>query len=310
MSEIFTRFGLLCAAGMLVTLLVTGLWYRRRGIGYGVWVRLCALGIPMAWFCARLAYCLTNIPYYVDNVENPMLMLRFWDGGFSLFGALIGLMLAAVLTARWQRIKAAMLLDGVSLGALPGIVIVRLAQTGTGIGIGRDIRSEWLQPIGVTENLWHPVYLYQAVVTAVILLILLVWLRAVKGTPLIGDVTLVFATLYGCAEVVLESLCKDGHMTVHDNLVHIHQILAIVLPVAALVVWSIRLAKKDAKKSQHNTVWLIVAWIIVVACIGLGINQEFAVDRHDDLVLEYGIMVAAMAVVAATALIVRRKANA
>ena len=306
MSEMFTRFGLLCAASMLVTLLIAGLWYRRRGIGYGVWIRLCALGIPMAWFCARLAYCLTNIPYYVDNVENPLLMLRFWDGGFSLFGALIGLLLAALLTARWQRINPVMLLDGVSLGALPGIIIERLAQSGTGIGIGRYIQSEWLQPIGVTENLWHPVYLYQAAVTAVILLILLLWLRSCKGAPIIGDLTLVFATLYGCAEVVLESLCKDGHMMVHDNLVHIHQIIAIVLPVAALLVWSIRLAKKDKKKSR---VWLIVAWLIVVACIGLGINQEFAVDRHDNLVLEYGIMVAAMAVVTATALVVRRKAN-
>lgn len=309
MSQIFTRFGALCAAGMLVTLLVAGLWYRRRGIGYGVWIRLCVLSIPMAWLCARLAYCLTNLSYYVDTVENPLIMLRFWDGGFSLFGALIGLMLAALLIGRWQRINPAMLLDGVALGALPGIVIVRLAQTGTGIGIGRYIQSEWLQPIGVTENLWHPVYLYQAVTTAVILVIILVWLRSCKGAPIIGDLTLVFATLYGCAEVVLESLCKDGHMTVHDNLVHVHQIMAILLPVAALLVWTIRLARKGDKKSQHNTVWLIIAWVIVVACIGLGINQEFAVDRHDNLVLEYGIMVAAMAVVAATTLTIRRKAN-
>lgn len=308
MNELFTRFGLLCALAMLVTLLAAGVWHRRQGVGYGVWIRLCALGIPLAWLGARLAYCLVNLPYYVVTVENPALMLRFRDGGFSLFGAMAGLALAALLTARWQKASAAVLLDGIALGAPAGIIVERLAQTGTSIGWGRYIQSEWLQPIGVTENLWHPVYLYQAITAAVLLVILLLWLSARKDALLDGDLALVFITLYGCAGVVLESLCKDGHMTVRDGLVHINQILAIVLPVAALLVWSIRLAK-SAKKSQHTTGWLIAAWLVVTACIGIGIKQEFAVDRNNNLLFDYGVMIAVMVIVAATALIIRRKAN-
>lgn len=308
MSELFSRFGLLCAAAMLATLLVAGLWHRRQGVGYGVWIRLCALGIPLAWLGARLTYCLVNIPYYFVTVENPALMLRFLDGGFSLFGAMGGMALAAFLTARWQHVSAAVLLDGVTLGAPIGIIVERLAQAGTSIGWGRYIQSEWLQPIGVTENLWHPVYLYQAAVTALLLLALLAWLLARKGALISGDLTLVFITLYGCAEVVLESFCKDGHLTVRDGLVHINQIIAIVLPVAALLIWSIRLAK-NAKKSRSITVQLVIAWLLIVACIGIGIKQEFAVDRNNNLYRDYGIMIASMVVVAATTLTIRRKAN-
>ena len=309
MNELFSRYGLLCALALLAVLIIAGLWYRRHRIGYGAWIRLCVLAIPLAWLCARAAYCLTSLSYYLFTVENPALMLRFRDGGYSLFGALGGLILAAALTARWQHVSFAVLMDGIGLAAPVGIVIERLAQTGTGVGWGRYIKSEWLQSIGVTENLWHPVYLYQAVVTAILLLVVLAWLKSRKGALVHGDLALVFATLYGCAEVVLESLCKDGHMTVHDNLVHVNQIIAIVLPVVALVIWSVRLAKRGAKKSQRTTAWLIVAWLIIVACIGVGINQEFAVDRKNNLYIGYGIMAVAMAVAAATALTVRRKAN-
>lgn len=309
MSELFTRFGLLCAAAMLATLLAAGLWHRKQGVGYGVWVRLCALGIPLTWLGARLVYCLVNIPYYFDTVENPALMLRFWEGGFSLYGAMGGMALAALLTAKWQRVSPAVLLDGLALGAPVGVIIERLAQTGTSIGWGRYIQSEWLQPIGVTENLWHPVYLYQAAVTAILLLALLAWLGARRGALVSGDLTLVFMTFYGCAEVVLESLCKDGHLTVRDGLVHMNQIIAIVLPVIALTVWSVRLAKKGDKKSQRATLWLVIAWVITLACIGIGIKQEFAVDRNNNLIFDYAIMAAAVAVIAGVALTIRRKAN-
>lgn len=309
MNELFTRYGLLCALALLAVLIIAGLWYRRHRIGYDTWIRLVVLAVPLAWLCSRAAYCLTSLSYYLFTVENPALILRFRDGGYSLFGALGGLILAAGLTARWQHVSFAVLLDGIGLAAPVGIIIERLAQSGTGIGWGRDIKSDWLQPIGVTENLWHPVYLYQAVVTAILLLALLLWLKSRRGALINGDLALVFATLYGCAEVVLESLCKDGHMMVRDNLVHINQIIAIVLPVAALLVWSLRLKKQGTQKSQRIAGWLVVAWLIVVACIGIGINQEFAVDRKNNLYLEYGIMIAAMVVVAATALTIRRKAN-
>lgn len=305
MSEVFTRFGLLCALGLLETLLLAGLWGRRRGIGYGAWIRLCALGIPLAWACSRLAFCLANIPYYFITVENPALMLRFYDGGFSLFGAMGGLMLAAFLTAKWQKVNPAVLLDGLGIGALPGIITVRLAQEGTGVGWGDAIEAEWLLPLGVTENYWHPVYLYEAFVAVALLAVLLIWIARRREPIVDGDLLLVFLTLYGCVQVVLESLTSDGHLVVH-HFVRINQIIAIVLPVAAMAVWTMRLVRKGgAKKSR-----LIICWLVVAACIGVGIRQEFAVDHPTfPLVVEYGIMAAAMAVIAGIALTIRRRAN-
>ena len=304
MSELFTSYGLLCALALLLTLLVAGLWYRLRGFAYGTWIRFCVLAIPLCWLCSRAVFALTNILYYVVTVENPALILRFRDGGYSLFGALGGLILAAFLTARWQRVSIGVMLDGVGLAAPVGAFIERLAQTGTGVGWGDAISSEWLLPIGVTENYWHPVYLYQAACTLLLLLALIIWLAARKGRVVSGDLLLVFMVLYGCMEVVLESLCSDGHMVVH-HFVHISQIIAIVLPVIALAVWTARLVKKGAKKSQA-----IIPWLITAACIGIGIKQEFAVDHSEHINIDYGIMATAMVAVAIAALHTRRQAKA
>lgn len=302
MDTLFTPYGPLAALALLATLLAAGLWCRLRRVGYGVWIRLCVLGVPLAWLGSRVTFCLATLPAYL--AWGPETMLYFWEGGASLFGAFGGLLLAAWLTARWQRVKPAELLDAIGLGAPLGVVIERLAEsTVEGFGWGDEIVSEWLQPIGVKVHgmIWHPVYLYQAVAAGVILLILVIWLCVCKGRHVSGDLLLIFMTLYGCAQVVLESMRDDGHMLV-IHFVHINQIIAIVLPVAALAVWTARLVQKNEKKSR-----LIIAWLVTAACIGIGIKQEFAVDHSENLLIDYGIMAVAMAVIAVIALVARRR---
>ena len=304
MGTLFTAYGLMCALAMLCALLAAGMWCRHDRIGYGVWIRLCTLGIPLAWVCSRVVFCLANVFYFFDEIGIPSLMLRFWEGGASMFGALAGLILAAWLVETWQRLPHGKLLDALAFGAPVGAIIARLAEAGTeGMGWGDMIMTEWLLPIGVTDAHWHPVYLYEAVAVGAILIALLAWVAFGKEKsrhP--GDILLVFLTLYGCVQVVLESMRDDGHMVI--RFVHVNQIVAIVLPAIALLVWTLRLMKKGAKKSQ-----VILPWLILFICIGIGIAQEFAVDASENLFVDYGIMAAAMAVVAFVTLRARQRAN-
>ena len=89
-----TPYGLTAAGAMLLLLLLTGLSCRRKGIPYRTFITFGALSLPLAFLLSRLTFTLSNIPLYVNTLSNPLLMLHFWDGGASLLGALLGVLLA------------------------------------------------------------------------------------------------------------------------------------------------------------------------------------------------------------------------
>lgn len=306
MMELITSYGSGVTLAMMFTLALAGVWCWKAKTGYRAWILLCVAGIPLAWLCSRVTFCLANIPYYVQEIGDASLMLRFWEGGASLMGALGGLVAAAALVEKGLRLPGGTLLDAVGLGAPAGIIMARVAEHVTGsMGLGSYILSDFLRPLGVTEDLLHPVYLYEAFAAAVILIALLVWLGRIQWKlPHRGDVLLVFMVFFGCSQVVLDSLRDDRHMLV-IHFVHVNQILAILLPVIALLVWTVRWLRKGAKKAP-----VVIAWIVTAACIALGIVQEFAVDSSVNLFVDYGLMALAMAVMGLTALIVRARAEA
>jgi drug/metabolite transporter (DMT)-like permease len=117
-----------------------------------------------------------------------------------------------------------------------------------------------------------------------------------------GDLALVFGTLFGSAQVIMESLRDDGHML--WGFVRASQIISILLPVAAIVIFSIRLIKREGMRWQFA-----VSWLISGAAIGLAIIKEFDIDTSNNLTREYALMSLAMAVLAAAALLLWRKAS-
>ena len=76
------------------------------------------------------------------------------------------------------------------------------------------------------------------------------------------------------------------------------------LPVAALTVWTIR-----AHKGFRGFDWkLLLCWILAAGGIAVATVQEFAVDSSDNVLLDYGIMAAALALVAFAAFAARNLA--
>ena len=92
-------------------------------------------------------------------------------------------------------------------------------------------------------------------------------------------------------------------MVVH--FVRIQQVIAVILPVVALDVWSRRLMSRDSTKKRQA----LITWLLFAAAIGLGIVQEFAIDSSENLRLDYGIMAACVVAMAVSALRIRRLAE-
>ena len=91
------RLGLCAAAGMLLLFAAMLLLARRRDVQPTSVCWLTVIGFVLGIVCARLLYCLVNLADFVEAYENPWLMLRFFDGGLSLSGLLLGLLLAVPL---------------------------------------------------------------------------------------------------------------------------------------------------------------------------------------------------------------------
>ena len=304
-----TGFGAGMALAALTTLVFAYIWCAKKCVVYGVWIRLCVLALPLMLLGSRVLYAIGNVLYYTRTAGNVWLMLNFWEGGASVLGALLGLILAAALTERWTHAKPGVLLDAVGFGFLPGVCIERLFEKGTELGMGQTIDGGWMaeHPFFAVDDgygyIVNAVFHYEAVVAAVLFVVLAVWMLIRRGNPgCDGDLLLGGLTLFGVCQALLESLRNDGHMLI--GFVRVNQIVSIVLPVAALTVWTIR-----AHKGFREFDWkLLLCWILAAGGIAVATVQEFAVDSSDNVLLDYGIMAAALALVAFAAFAARNLA--
>ena len=150
---------------------------------------------------ARAAYALNHISSY----DNPLEMLRVWEGGLSLFGGIAGGVLAAIGPMRAAKIRFWPLMDAAAPGLALGIFIGRIGDLIVGDHLGKptdfalgftctgaDSASPCRAPIGTGV---HMPALYDLVSVGGLVLLLL-WLRK-RRSPFDGSLILVAMGWYG-----------------------------------------------------------------------------------------------------------------
>ena len=273
----FTLYGAFAALALALTLSATYGAGRKQGLDYGSFIRFAVLAAPLALLCSRLAYCLTSLPYYTETIGHPELILALRDGGYSMAGALAGVVVAAVIAAKWRGLPWQSLLDWVAVGLPAGIFVARLAEPFADMGWGYPYYSPLFTFLdGLTENMGdfaytHPVFAYEAIAALAIAVALLCLCG--KGRP--GDTFLSFLLLYGCSQTVLESMLNGGHMKV-IHFVKVQQVAAMVMLLIPLIVWSRRAAKNGHGKR------VLASWLLAAVCILSGVVQEFSVEGADN----------------------------
>jgi phosphatidylglycerol:prolipoprotein diacylglycerol transferase len=303
------KYGLFLAAAAALWLLIAGLLAKKKNLPAGTVLLTGVLAIPLGLIFARLLFCLVSFGYFLDTIGQPAAMLYFWDGGLSMMGALLGISLAVLITARIRKIRFGELMDVLAVPAGLFIAVERLGEAYTVLGRGKTIEAQWMANSAFfgTQEAWgnyYAVFRYEALAAVLILCVMLFLFfgNKTRETSKPGDLALVFGTLFGSAQVIMESLRDDGHML--WGFVRASQIISILLPVAAIVIFSIRLIKREGMRWQFA-----VSWLISGAAIGLAIIKEFDIDTSNNLTREYALMSLAMAVLAAAALLLWRKAS-
>lgn len=296
-----TAYSLLLALGAAAAIVLTALLGRKR-LGAESTLSLCLAVIPGAVVGARLVYCLTMIESILVDFGGWSFFPKLWEGGFTLYGAILGGMLAAWLYARATHRQAAPLMDLLVPGASLMLCVARAAEYFTSQGLGDYMEDEAMQRFpfaveGVWETWQMPVFIYEAAAALVIGLVVLWVLRAGRD----GRAAEVFIILLGLTQILFESWREDEF--IRFGFVRFNQIAA-----AVTVAFAVAMSLARQVKARGWTLWQILRIVLFLLGVVIVILIEFALDKSTiDNTLLYFVMAATLVMMGAASLVEGRR---
>ena len=281
-----TAYALCLLAGMAAAMLLTAILGRKKP-GVNACLSMGMAAMAGAAIGGRLVYCLTMLEFILVDLGGAAFMVQPWQGGYNMYGAVLGGMAGVLIYARATKRHAGALMDLAAPGAALAICAGRLGEAFTSQGLGAYVENEALQcfPFAV-ENSWGdwqlPVFAYEAAAALVVMIVCLCLLR--DGKRRSGRVAEVFLALISLCQILLESLRADEF--IRFGFVKFNMLAAAVAlgGVIGLSVW--RQVKRGGWKP-----WQILRLALFAATILVVILIEFALDKSPiDNRLLYAVM--------------------
>ena len=213
----------------------------------------------------RMGYVLFYQPgVYLDD---PLSIVRVWEGGMAFHGGVIGVVLAGWLYCRKHGLPKLSTSDLVVLGAPVGLLLGRLANFINAELWGRATDLPWgvafpgaaAQDCGQLTGLCgrHPSQLYEALLEGAVLLAVLLWLGFRKGAlKFPGRITGTFFAGYGLARFVVEfarqpdaQFISEGNplgLAFHINGVGLTMGQILSIPMILFGLWMIQRSRRGA----------------------------------------------------------------
>jgi phosphatidylglycerol:prolipoprotein diacylglycerol transferase len=150
----------------------------------------------------RLGYVFFyNFSYYFNN---PIDILKIWEGGMSFHGALIGIIIGTYLFAKKNNVNIFLFLDAVGCVAPVGLFFGRIANFINGELYGKPTDIMWSVIFPEIDKLSrHPSQIYEALLEGGLLFIILMILAFNKKIKT-GVCSSLFLILYGFFRIFSE----------------------------------------------------------------------------------------------------------
>ena len=242
-------FGVIPVYGLLIAIAIAlgaFLCYRqekRLGLPQDTTVDFALWVVPAAVIGARLYYVAFQWEAYR---EEPLRILRVWEGGLAIYGAVIGGALAVFLFARVKKLSFATLGDMVAPALILGQAIGRWGNFVNGEAYGRLIENQALQffPLAVyVGEEWHmATFFYESLWDFIGFWIL--WMNRKRVTAR-GNLLLGYLCWYGLGRMVIEGFRTDSLMWGSFRVSQVLSAILFAAAGAALLIRHIR-AKKIA----------------------------------------------------------------
>ena len=252
---------------------------------------------------ARAVYCLFDPNF--RQVATLGAALDLTIGGLSMYGALLGAVLGALLCAKQAKVKADEWLDILTPALFLFVAVARLGEGYTSLGISRPLITGVLDNTFIAFRDEYDAYLRTYYLESAMGFVLCgVSLRDLLKAP--GqkrDIALTGGLLFGLSQNLFESLRYDGHL--RYSFVGLQQVLSVTLFTLALIIFALRLLKQN--KSRSLAILSLSVLPPVLAAI-LGI--EFMIDRSQvSKWLSYGLYVTVLCIPLILGLLMRKRSG-
>lgn len=234
-------YGVLIALGLMLAVLYACGRSKEFGLKEDDLIDGVLCVVPFAVICARLYYCIFQWDSYKDN---PIDILKIWEGGLAIYGGVIGAAIGIVVFAwiKKDKVKLAAVLDITSLGFLIGQSIGRwgnfVNREAFGAVTDSFFRMGLENSITGTVTYYHPTFLYESAWNLCGFLLLHFLSKRRKYD---GQIALGYVAWYGLGRAFIEGLRLDS---LYWGPVRVSQLLAAVTCLTAVTVLVVLSFKK------------------------------------------------------------------
>lgn len=210
--------------------------------------------IPISIICARIYYVIFQWDYYS---ENPGDMIKIWEGGIAIHGALIGAVATAIVFAKLKGISFWKIADIAAPSIILGQAIGRWGNFMNQEAYGGEVTRAFLESIHLPQFIidqmyikgayHHPTFLYESIWN-LIGFILLILLRKVNLRR--GELFLSYVIYYSIGRFFIEGMRTDSLMLT-DSL-RVAQTISLVLIAGAVILWVYRRKSGLAKAGYYE----------------------------------------------------------
>ncbi|KAB2329078.1 prolipoprotein diacylglyceryl transferase [Cytobacillus depressus] len=234
-------YGVIIGIGIALALVVVMREAERRGLQKDLFADLLLWAIPIAIISARIYYVIFQWGYYS---QNPGEIVKIWEGGIAIHGALIGAVITTYVFAKKRGVSFWKLTDIAAPSIILGQAIGRWGNFMNQEAHGGEVSRAFLENLHLPEFIinqmyingayYHPTFLYESVWN-IIGFVILILLRKVNLRR--GELFLTYVIWYSIGRFFVEGLRTDSLMlTEHLRMAQTISITLIVLAVVLIVV--------------------------------------------------------------------------
>ena len=236
-------YGIIIVAGLLLAVLFCCRQAKRYGLTEDNVYDLIIWELPLCVIGARAYYVIFYLDLYrnADGSLNWLAMLRIWDGGLAIYGAVIVAFFVLMAFCKVKKLSFGAFADLGVMGLLIGQAVGRWGNFMNREAFGGETALPWRMRVWTSAAEYievHPTFFYESLWNLIGLL--LIALVISKARTFDGENTCFYFIWYGIGRAWIEGLRTDSlylfDWTIFGQPIRVSQALSVVLALIAFAV--------------------------------------------------------------------------